>query len=329
MSDLPPASGSETPPPQPTSDPVSNPATDLPSGWPANLSPAMPTLPPLPSLDSVPQSFQAAQTPPVADPIVPPVFTPAPPVTLNPTSVKPPLSTSKDETARDTEKASISEEDDSDEIVNRPFDPALVWIVVVAATIIGLGGLAPDVRYTTLWTILIVVAVLAILFDRLEVEIPTASDMAWGVGYGLLLGVPVVVIALPQLQRALEIRTDSSEARFQIANVLKALDLRDESNKEMGEFRQRKQHSVDENIAAAAGNDANNLLSRGDPKSAALVENFGGQWLQLRNLNSVKPDPDRFPVFTNQLRADMHRETQLFFNAIIHEDCSILDFLDG
>ena len=34
-----------------------------------------------------------------------------------------------------------------------------------------------------------------------------------------------------------------------------------------------------------------------DPKSVALVDNFAGQWLELRNLDSVKPDPDRFPEF--------------------------------
>jgi len=66
-----------------------------------------------------------------------------------------------------------------------------------------------------------------------------------------------------------------------------------------------------------------------DSKSKALVENFGGQWLQLRNLESVKPDPDRFPAFTDELRQAMRRETELFFEAMIKEDRSILDFLDA
>jgi Protein of unknown function (DUF1588)/Protein of unknown function (DUF1585)/Protein of unknown function (DUF1592) len=43
----------------------------------------------------------------------------------------------------------------------------------------------------------------------------------------------------------------------------------------------------------------------------------------------VKPDPDRFPMFTKALRRDMQRETQLFFESIIREDRSILDFLDA
>jgi hypothetical protein len=66
-----------------------------------------------------------------------------------------------------------------------------------------------------------------------------------------------------------------------------------------------------------------------DPKSVALVDNFAGQWLELRNLDSVKPDPDRFPNFDENLRKAMKEETRLFFEAVIHEDRSILDFIDG
>ncbi|MCU1274416.1 MAG: hypothetical protein JWO48_1847 [Bryobacterales bacterium] len=66
-----------------------------------------------------------------------------------------------------------------------------------------------------------------------------------------------------------------------------------------------------------------------DPKSVALVDNFAGQWLELRNLDSVKPDPDRFPNFDEDLRKAMREETRLFFGAVIQEDRSILDFIDG
>jgi hypothetical protein len=66
-----------------------------------------------------------------------------------------------------------------------------------------------------------------------------------------------------------------------------------------------------------------------DPKSVALVDNFAGQWLELRNLDSFKPDPDRFPNFDEDLRQAMRQETRLFFEAVIHEDRSILDFIDG
>jgi hypothetical protein len=66
-----------------------------------------------------------------------------------------------------------------------------------------------------------------------------------------------------------------------------------------------------------------------DPRSRALVENFGGQWLQVRNLDVLKPDPEKFRAFDAGLRDAMRTETELFFAAIIREDRSILDFLDG
>ncbi|MDX1946574.1 MAG: DUF1592 domain-containing protein [Pirellulaceae bacterium] len=66
-----------------------------------------------------------------------------------------------------------------------------------------------------------------------------------------------------------------------------------------------------------------------DPKSEALVQNFATQWLNLRLLDSVTPDPRAFPEFNRELRADMRRETELFAAAIVREDRSILDFLEG
>ena len=66
-----------------------------------------------------------------------------------------------------------------------------------------------------------------------------------------------------------------------------------------------------------------------DPKAHALVENFGGQWLQVRKLESVKPDRKRFPEFDEYLRLSMRRETEMFFESIVREDRSILDFLDA
>ncbi|MCM3873170.1 MAG: DUF1592 domain-containing protein [Pyrinomonadaceae bacterium] len=66
-----------------------------------------------------------------------------------------------------------------------------------------------------------------------------------------------------------------------------------------------------------------------DPKSRALVENFGGQWLELRRLESVSPDRDRFPDFEDYLRQSMRHETEMFFASIVREDRSIMDFLDG
>jgi mono/diheme cytochrome c family protein len=66
-----------------------------------------------------------------------------------------------------------------------------------------------------------------------------------------------------------------------------------------------------------------------DGKARGLVENFAGQWLQVRNLRNVAPDPKQFPSFDEDLRAAMLRETELFFEAVAREDRSILDFLDA
>lgn len=66
-----------------------------------------------------------------------------------------------------------------------------------------------------------------------------------------------------------------------------------------------------------------------DPRSSALVDNFAMQWLQLRRLKTFAPDTSMFPAFDERLRLSMQRETSLFIGAIIHEDRSILDFLDA
>ena len=66
-----------------------------------------------------------------------------------------------------------------------------------------------------------------------------------------------------------------------------------------------------------------------DPRSRALIENFAGQWLQLRNLARVDPDPDLFPQFDDRLRTAMLQESQLFFAEVMREDRSVLDFLDA
>ena len=66
-----------------------------------------------------------------------------------------------------------------------------------------------------------------------------------------------------------------------------------------------------------------------DPKSSALAENFGGQWLQTRALESHTPDRVKFKEFTDYTRMCLKKETDLFFEHVVHEDCSIMDFIDG
>lgn len=66
-----------------------------------------------------------------------------------------------------------------------------------------------------------------------------------------------------------------------------------------------------------------------DPKARALAENFGGQWLQSRALESHLPDRVKFAEFTDYTRMSMKRETELLFEHIVREDRPILDFLDA
>src|SRR5262249_19523183 len=53
-----------------------------------------------------------------------------------------------------------------------------------------------------------------------------------------------------------------------------------------------------------------------DPRSEALVTNFGGQWLYTRNITTVRPDPGLFR-FDASLREGLQKETTLFFDSIL------------
>lgn len=66
-----------------------------------------------------------------------------------------------------------------------------------------------------------------------------------------------------------------------------------------------------------------------DPRAEALVKNFAGQWLQLRDIPKLTPDRETFPDFDDELQAAMHRETEMFIGTIIREDRSVLDVLNA
>lgn len=66
-----------------------------------------------------------------------------------------------------------------------------------------------------------------------------------------------------------------------------------------------------------------------DPRSQALVDNFAGQWLHIRNVAALQPSPELLFHFDDALRTAFERETQLFFGSIIHENRSVLDLLDA
>jgi hypothetical protein len=66
-----------------------------------------------------------------------------------------------------------------------------------------------------------------------------------------------------------------------------------------------------------------------DPRARALVDGFAVQWLQVRSLKDVTPDPEVYPDFDEPLRRSMQRETELFCESIIREDRGVFDFLDA
>jgi hypothetical protein len=66
-----------------------------------------------------------------------------------------------------------------------------------------------------------------------------------------------------------------------------------------------------------------------DPRSASFLHGFAEQWLTLRKLELVSPDPKLFPSFDNALREAMIRESLLFFEALVRGDRSIPDLLDA
>ncbi len=66
-----------------------------------------------------------------------------------------------------------------------------------------------------------------------------------------------------------------------------------------------------------------------DPKAKALTANFAGQWLHLRRLEAQKPDKVVYPDFDQRLRTAMLTETEMFFETVIRDNRSALDFLDA
>ena len=66
-----------------------------------------------------------------------------------------------------------------------------------------------------------------------------------------------------------------------------------------------------------------------DRRSTALVDNFVGQWLLLRNIPNVTPDPIAFPTFDENLRAAFTRESELFVESIMRGDRSVVELLSA
>ena len=66
-----------------------------------------------------------------------------------------------------------------------------------------------------------------------------------------------------------------------------------------------------------------------DGRSRALFDGFGAQWLGLADLDTKTFDPAKFPQMTAELRAAMYEEARLFFASIVHENRSVVGFVDS
>ena len=66
-----------------------------------------------------------------------------------------------------------------------------------------------------------------------------------------------------------------------------------------------------------------------DPRASALGDNFAGQWLTLRSVEGIAPDPNLFPHFDENLRGALRRETELFFESQLREDRSVVELLSA
>src|SRR5215475_13540232 len=86
-------------------------------------------------------------------------------------------------------------------------------------------------------------------------------------------------------------------------------------------------------IAAANGLTKPGVLEKqvkrmmADPKASSLVTSFAMKWLNIADLDAVKPDPMLFPEFNEQLRHDFSKEAEEFLRSILLEDRSVVDLL--
>ena len=66
-----------------------------------------------------------------------------------------------------------------------------------------------------------------------------------------------------------------------------------------------------------------------DPRATAFTTNFVGQWLDLRKLRDVAVEQKLYPRYSDYLKGLLVRETELFFEEILHHDLSVLNFIDS
>jgi hypothetical protein len=82
----------------------------------------------------------------------------------------------------------------------RNLDPLLIYLILVIVNLVGLRGVSVDARYTVIWTLAAALALLSLLVDRVELPPARTGDLIAGLGIGLVVGVPVMIIGAPALR---------------------------------------------------------------------------------------------------------------------------------
>lgn len=78
-------------------------------------------------------------------------------------------------------------------------------------------------------------------------------------------------------------------------------------------------------LSTAAGLEKHARRLLADPRASALADRFAAQWLRLQDIEKVRPDPNFYPNFDENLAEDMRTETRMFFDSLVREDRSLLD----
>jgi hypothetical protein len=82
-------------------------------------------------------------------------------------------------------------------------------------------------------------------------------------------------------------------------------------------------------LSTLAGIDKQTRRMLADPKSAAIAERFAAQWLRLQDVEKVRPDPNFYPNFDENIAEAMRTETKMFFNHLVKDDRSLLELINA
>jgi hypothetical protein len=94
----------------------------------------------------------------------------------------------------------------------RVLDPALLYFIILAFSLLGLNRIEPEIHYIAIWSVLTILAVLFIIGDKVSIAPPTFRDIVIGIGFGALVGLPLYAIGASQLKPiSISIFKDASE----------------------------------------------------------------------------------------------------------------------